>query len=45
MYVPLPLSLATLLGEGGSNLGSGLKFLVCVGTFAESESEGNWKVR
>ena len=28
-------SLATLFGEGGSSLGSGLKFLVRVGTFAE----------
>ena len=33
--IPLSLSLATLLGEGGGSLGSGLKFLVCVGTFAE----------
>ena len=33
--IPLSLSLATLLGEGGSSLGSGLEFLVRVGTFAE----------
>ena len=33
--IPLSLSLAILLGEGGSSLGSGLKFLVRVGTFAE----------
>ena len=47
IIIPLSLSLATLLGEGGSSLASELEFLVCVGTLVESietEGEGNWKV-